>query len=62
MIQAIFREDILYGEVRDVLDVAAQRSCPRDILGGVQGQGGWRSAQPGLVKGVPAHGRGSGNK
>jgi len=30
------------------------------LPGSVQGQAGWSSEQPGLVEGVPAHGRGVG--
>ena len=36
---------------------AAQGSCGCPIPGSVQGQAGWGSEQPGLVEGVPAHGR-----
>ena len=37
---------------------AAQRGCGCPIPGGVQGQAGWGSGQPGLVVGDPAHSRG----
>jgi len=37
---------------------AAQRSCNCPLPGSVQGQVGWGFELPGLVKGVPAHGRG----
>jgi len=36
----------------------AQRSCGCPIPGSAEGQAGWGSEQPGLVEGVPAHGRG----
>ena len=39
---------------------AAQRSCDCPLPGSVQSQAGWGSEQPGLVEGVPAHGRGVG--
>jgi len=32
------------------------------LHGSVQGQVGWSSEQPGLVEGVPAHGRGVGTR
>lgn len=35
-----------------------QRSCGCPILGSVQRQVGWGSEQPGLLEGIPAHGRG----
>ena len=34
--------------------------CP--LPGSVQGQVGWSSEQPGLMEGVPAHGRGVGTR
>jgi len=47
-----------------VLEQVAQRGCGCPIPGGVQGQVGWGSEQPGLVLGMevggPAHGRGVG--
>ena len=39
-----------------------QRSCGCPIPGHVQGQDGWVFEQPGLVEGVPAHGRGVGTR
>jgi len=39
----------------------AQRGCGCPTLGSVQGQAGWGFEQPGLVGGVPAHGRGGWN-
>ena len=38
------------------------RGCGCPIAGSVQGQVGWGSEQPGLVEGVPAHGRGAGTR
>ena len=38
----------------------AQRSCGCPLPGSVQGQAGQGFDQPGLVEGVPAHGRGGG--
>jgi len=40
----------------------SQRSCGCPLPGSVQGQVGWSSKQPGLVEGVPAHGRGVGTR
>jgi len=39
--------------------MSAQRSCGCPLPGSVQGQAGWVFEQPGLVEGVPAHGRGA---
>ena len=49
---------ILYGEGGEALEAVAQRSCGCSIPGRVQGQVGRGLEQPGLVEGVPAHGRG----
>jgi len=40
----------------------SQRSCGCPLPGSVQGQAGWDFEQPGLVEGVPAHGRGVGTR
>ncbi|GAB0193696.1 hypothetical protein GRJ2_001834900 [Grus japonensis] len=53
-----FRLDILYDEGGEALEQVAQRGCGCPIPGSVQGQVGWGFGQPGLVAGVPAHGRG----
>jgi len=42
--------------VRHWTQVSQSCGCP--IPGGVQDQVGWGFGQPGLVGGVPAHGRG----
>ena len=42
----------------ETLAQAAQRSCGCPLPGRVQGQVGRGFGQPGLVEGVPAHGRG----
>jgi len=39
------------------LEQVAWRSCGCLIPGGVQGQAGWGFEQPGLVEGVPVHGK-----
>jgi len=46
----------------EVLAQVAQRSCVWPLPGSVQGQVGWGFEQPGLVEGVPAHGRGVGTR
>ena len=56
-----FRLDIqrkFFTQCGEALAQAAQRSCGCPIPGGVQGQAGWGFGQPGLVGGVPAHGKG----
>jgi len=44
----------------EALAQTAQRSCGCPLPGSVQGQAGQGFDQPGLVEGVPAHGRGGG--
>jgi len=52
----------LYSEGAEALAQVAQRSCGCALPGSVQGQVGWGFEQPGLVEGVPAHGRGVGTR
>ena len=47
-----------YEEGGEALAQVAQRSCGFLLPGSVQGQVGRGFEQPGLVEGVPAHGRG----
>ena len=54
------KEEILYCEGEETLEQVAQRSCGCPLPGNVQGQVGRGFEQPGLVEGVPAHGRGLG--
>jgi len=61
--QGRFRLDIrrnffFHTEGHDVLDQVALRGCGCPIPGGIQGQAGCGSGQPGLVVGDPAHSRG----
>ena len=42
----------------DALEQVAQGDCGCPIPGGIQGQSGYGSGQPGLVTGDPAHSRG----
>jgi len=46
----------------EALAQVTQRSCGCPLPGSVQGQVGWGSEQPGLVDGVPAHGKGVGTR
>jgi len=41
--------EVLYYESAEVLEQAAQRGCECPIPGGVKGQVGWGSGQPGLI-------------
>ena len=50
--------EILYYEGGEALEQVAQRSCGCSLAGSVQGQVGRGFEHPGLVKGVPSHGRG----
>ena len=52
------KEEILHHEGGEALAEAAQRSCGYPLPGRAQGQVGRGWEQPGLVEGVPAHGRG----
>ena len=56
------KEEILDCEGGEALEQVAQRGCRCPISGSVQGQVGWGFEQPGLVEGVPAHGRGGGTR
>ena len=47
-----------HSEGGDALEQVAQRGCGCPIPGGIQGQAGCGSEQPGLVVGDPAHHRG----
>ena len=49
---------ILKEELRHLFDLVARRGCGCPNHGGVEGQAGCGSGQPGLVVGDPAHSRG----
>jgi len=55
-------KEILYHGIGEALDQVVQRSCGWPLCGIIQGQVGWGFEQPGLVEGVPAHGRGVGTR
>jgi len=57
-----YKKEILYCEDGEALAQVAQRSCGCPLPGIVQGQVGEDIEQPGLVEGVPAHGRGVGTR
>ena len=54
--------EVLYQESGEVLEWAAQGGCGYPIPGGVQGQVGWGSGQPGLVLNVEVAGPACGLK
>jgi len=54
----IVKKEILPYEGGEALEQVAWRSCGCPLPGSVQGQVGWGFEQPGLVEGVPVHGRG----
>ena len=56
----MYKEEILPCEGGETLAQVAERSCGCPLPGSVQGQVGRGFEQPGLVEGVPAHGRGVG--
>ena len=51
-----------FTEGGDTLEQVAQGGCGCPIPGGIQGQAGCGSGQPGLVVGDPAHSRGAGTR
>jgi len=53
-----FKNIHLYTEGGDALEQVAQGGCGCPIPGGIQGQAGCGSGQPGLVVGDPAYSRG----
>ena len=52
------RRKFFHTESGDTLEQVAQGGCGCPIPGGIQGQAGCGSGQPGLVVGDPAHSRG----
>jgi len=48
-------EEVFHPEGGDALEQVAQGGCGCPIPGGIQGQAGCGSGQPGLVVGDPAH-------
>jgi len=52
------QSDVFHTEGSDTLEQVAQGGCGCPIPGGIQGQAGCGSWQPGLVVGDPAHSRG----
>jgi len=50
-----YKEDIFYNKSGDTLAQVAQSSTGGPITRNIQGQVGWGSEQPHLVKDVPAH-------
>jgi len=60
LIQARYKEEILYCETGEALEQVAQRGGRCPIPGNIQGQAGRGSEQPGLGEDVPAHCRGVG--
>jgi len=53
-----YKKETLYSEGGEALAQVTQRSCGCPLPVSVQGQAGRGFEQPGLVEGVPAHGRG----
>ena len=53
------RKKFFQSEGDGTLEQVAQGGCGCPILGGMQGQAGCGSGQPGLVAGDPAHSRGA---
>ena len=50
-------QEVFHSEGGDALEQVAQGGCGCPIAGGIQGQAGCDSGQPGLVVGDPAHSR-----
>ena len=56
-VQVGYQEEVFHKEGGDALEQVAQGGCGCPIPGGIQGQAGCGSGQPGLVAGDPAHSR-----
>ena len=56
--KSYFQEEVFHSESGDALEQAAQGGCGYPIPGGIPGQAGCGSGQPGLLVGDPAHSRG----
>jgi len=52
------QEEVFHTEGGDTPEQVAQGGCGCPVAGGIQGQAGCGSGQPGLVVGNPAYGRG----
>ena len=52
------KEEVFHTEGGDTMEQVAQGGCGCPIPGGIQGQAGCGSGQPGLVVGDLAHSRG----
>ena len=57
-LQVRYLQDVFHLEGGDALKQVAQGGCGCPIPGGIQGQAGCGSGQPGLLVGDPAHSRG----
>jgi len=57
-LNVFFSEEVIHTEGGDTLEQVAQGGCGCPIPGGIQGQAGCDSGQPGPVVGNPAHSRG----
>ena len=57
-VQVSYQEEFFHPEGGDALEQVAQGGCGCPIPGGIEGQAGCGSGQPGLVVGDPAHIRG----
>jgi len=60
--RCFLREEVFHPEGGDALEQVAQVGCGCPIPGGIQGQDGCGSGQPGLLVGDPAHSRGDETK
>ena len=56
-VQVRYEEEVFHTEGGDALEQVAQGCCGCPIPGGIKGQGGYGSVQPGLVVGNLAHSR-----
>ena len=57
-VQVRYQEEVFHSEGGDTLEQVAQGGCGCPIPGGIQGQAGCGSGQPGLMVGGPARSRG----
>ena len=57
-VQVRYEKEVFHTEDGDALEQVAEGGCGCPIPGGIQGQAGCGSGQPGQVVGDPAHSRG----
>lgn len=57
-----YQEDILYCEIGEAVEQAAQQGCRCPVPGSIQGQAVWGLEQPGIEGGGPVSSKGFGTR